>query len=105
MNHYQTTAHESLDESLTLLANSQCRAILEYFHNSSENVASVEDLADEISDNREAEQTVIRLHHSTLPKLADAGIIEYDTRSQTVRYRSDSELESLQNHIVCSIES
>jgi len=28
----------------------------------------------------------VSLHHATLPKLADAGLLEYDPRSKTARY-------------------
>lgn len=37
----------------------------------------------------------IRMHHSTLPKLADGGFIDYDARSGTVRYRERPDVERL----------
>ncbi|MFA9416469.1 hypothetical protein [Natrinema sp. HArc-T2] len=56
-----------------------------------EDVATVEELTenllehDEISDDRR--HITIKLHHVVLPQLAAQGFIEYDDRSQTVRYR------------------
>ncbi|SFS46911.1 DUF7344 domain-containing protein [Halostagnicola kamekurae] len=39
--------------------------------------------------------TRAELHHTHLPKLADAGVIEYDSRTGTVRYRSHDRVEAL----------
>ena len=36
----------------------------------------------------------ITLHHSTLPKLADTDLLDYDPRSKTVRYCGHTEAES-----------
>jgi hypothetical protein len=42
----------------------------------------------------------VHLHHVTLPKLADAGFIDYDPRSETVRYRESDPVEMWLNHVV-----
>ena len=34
-----------------------------------------------------------KLHHVALPKLADAGLVDYDQRSQTIRYCGEPLLE------------
>jgi len=39
------------------------------------------------------------LRHSHLPKLEDAGLVEYDSRSETVRYWSQPSLEELLEHV------
>ena len=41
------------------------------------------------------QQAKITLMHSDLPKLADYGVIEYDRRSETVRYRDRIPIETL----------
>lgn len=41
------------------------------------------------------EWTVTRLHHTHLPKLDRAGVVEYDARSGIVRYRPDHRVEEL----------
>ncbi|WP_232423810.1 MULTISPECIES: hypothetical protein [Haladaptatus] len=35
------------------------------------------------------ERALVQLHHTTLPMLEDVGVIEYDSRSNVIRYRSD----------------
>jgi len=48
------------------------------------------DLADRVaereSDGDDCETVAIALHHVHLPKLAEGGVIDYDPRSETVRY-------------------
>ena len=54
-----------------------------------DDVASVEDLVDALVDHDESvddrRHIAIKLHHVALPKLAEAGFIEYDARTQTAR--------------------
>lgn len=68
-------------------------AVLGYFHSHSIEVATIDDLVSYIraQDEPRANDTQIAtyLHHITLPRLADAGCIDYDTRSNTARYRRD----------------
>ena len=37
----------------------------------------------------------VNLQHHHMPKMADAGIIDYDIRSQMIRYHGDEALEDL----------
>lgn len=99
---HQSPGETEVDELLTVLANQQCRAIVGYFRDSSEDVASLDDLASHVrseesgaADQRGKQSVTIRLHHATLPRLADAGIVDYDARSRTVRYRGHTLLEPL----------
>ncbi|WP_458204681.1 DUF7344 domain-containing protein [Haladaptatus sp. NG-SE-30] len=39
------------------------------------------------------------LHHTHLPKLADANIIDYDTRSESIRYWGQPVLEEYAEHV------
>lgn len=43
----------------------------------------------------ERDQLAVKLVHSHLPKLAEYGVIEYDPRSGTVRYRPDEQVETV----------
>lgn len=102
MDHQPSFNAETSDSPLTVLANPGCRAVLTYFRDTAAEVASVEDLADEINnqDHGGPDLTAVQLHHATLPRLADAGVVEYDARSNAVRYRGHSELESLMDALV-----
>lgn len=65
------------------------RIVIQYFRRQSPEVATVDDLATVVRNQADADEARIALylHHDTLPRLADAGYIEYDTRSNTARYR------------------
>ena len=60
-------------------------------------MASIEELvdyltvheADSVAD-LDTDEVAFSLYHTHLPKLADNGLVEYDMRSRTVRYRGDS---------------
>lgn len=66
-------------------------------------MASVEDLADYIlahdCEVDDVDHVRIALHHRELPNLDDAGIIDYDARGNTVRYRGDSTTEDLLEYL------
>lgn len=90
---------ERLDALLRALANEHHRQVMWYFQTVEDDVAAVTDLIDyvvaEQSGDTTREQVETTLHHVTLPKLADLGVIKYDARSQTVRYYGSSTLERL----------
>lgn len=44
------------------------------------------------------ENVRIDLHHTQVPRLADAGILEYDRRQGTIRFRGDPALEEWAEH-------
>lgn len=89
---------EQLFDTLFLaLADEQRRQVLQYFQTTANNTASVEELITytlkEGSDDESHDQLELMFHHSTLPKLANLGFVEYDDRSQTVRYYGSPVLE------------
>ena len=81
------------DELLTLLADADRRRVIGYFLESTDDVASVEDLA--VAMDGPSDRHRLRLHHAVLPRLAEAGVVEYDGRSETVRYHGSEDLERL----------
>ena len=101
MNRHQSPQSDPLDELLAVLADQHCRETLSYFRDSSTDVASVQDLATDISkeDHGGTKRVANRLHHSVLPRLADIEAVDYDARSRTIRYRGHSELETLLDSI------
>lgn len=71
--------------------------VRQYFDFQTTDVATVEDLTAYIRDRHSSDvdetRLQIRLHHLILPRLGDAGLIEYDARSNTARYRDEREHE------------
>lgn len=82
---------KTLNQLLSALSHEDARGALTYFRETSENVASLNVLAEYIAnsqngcDTSSAERIAIYLHHAGLPKLAEAGVLDYDPRSKTVR--------------------
>lgn len=81
-----------LDDFFEAMADSHRRYVLYYFREN-DDVASIDDLLPFVlahdSEGSDRETVTTRLHHVTLPKLADCGFLEYDPRSGTARYRDD----------------
>ena len=93
-----------LDELLDALGHSTRRRILSHLRD--HGVASLDELATQVAawesgappDEVPAEQrdrAAATLAHTHLPKLAEAGCIEYDARSRTARYGDPSALVDL----------
>ncbi|MFC4550499.1 MULTISPECIES: DUF7344 domain-containing protein [Halorussus] len=91
------------DDLLEILGRSRCRCVLHYFRYRSTDVATLDDVATFALGRAEDEEDDlrVRLHHTTLPRLADAGLVDYDPRSRTVRYRGGNPaVEVWLNHVV-----
>lgn len=96
----------SLEDStpFEVLSKRRRRYALFYLMNTSDSVVELEDLADQIEAwERDADEEVpedhrkrlrAELYHIDLPRLADAGILEFDPRSRMVRYRGDDAYEA-----------
>jgi hypothetical protein len=78
---------ESLDRLLSALSTEPNRRIVQYFRDSSDETVALDDLAGHVSEmaDRPPDRVALRLHHAALPKLAGAGLLEYDRRTQTAR--------------------
>ncbi len=95
----------SLDSKHRLLANRRRRTILGILLEEDEGRIAFSDLATEImaredysidpDDTVDRDKVIIDLHHRQLPRLVDAGVVEYDHRSGLVRYREDDERAAL----------
>lgn len=109
--------HVSDDDPLgavfALLANERSRLVLARFVETGEHVVAFETLVDRVASAERAAETdpdahrrriAMSLHHSVLPKLADAGAIDYDRGRETVRYCSDSRLETVLERVI-AVES
>lgn len=86
----QSMTAAELDSLFGVLADRRRRRLLAYLAGTDDGVATVSELADHVAaDDADPERVTVSLHHAHLPRLEDAGIVEYDARSETVRYRGD----------------
>lgn len=97
---------------LELLADPQRRTVLRHLRETGE--CDVAELIEAIAtdggttaSHRPSHETVsaVELHHSHLPRLADAGIVEYDRTAGVVRYRGTDRLEALLRAVSRHVES
>ncbi|RQH00066.1 DUF7344 domain-containing protein [Natrarchaeobius oligotrophus] len=102
----------SLDLVFNLLANERRRYALYFLYEQQDGVATVEEVTDNVAafENRstgpepqsdleeQKRQIQTELRHVHLPKLEDAGILEHDQRSETVRYWTQPTLEEWLEH-------
>lgn len=97
MNCQEPAQSETVDELLSLLANSDCRTTLAHFRDSSDDEVTLESLANELRGRVADDQARVaqRLHHEALPKLDAVDAVEYDAGSNTVRYRGHDGLETM----------
>lgn len=92
---------DSLDDVFRLLSHRERRYALYYLHSADEDAASFGELADyvvardadSVADLEDGDGTLERLHETHLPKLDDAGVVEYDRQSGDVAYRGSPLLE------------
>ncbi|MFC4541473.1 hypothetical protein ACFO5R_05985 [Halosolutus amylolyticus] len=103
-------ATPSLDLIFDILSNRHRREVLYHLNDRPDGVATVDELTDTVAArehesgraDRDAdeERNLIRteLQHVHLPKLEDAGIVEHDRRSETVRYWTQPSLEEWLEH-------
>ena len=84
-----TTDYDAQSVVYDVLASAWRRQVLRSLVVGEGDVTPVEELVDELLDHDETDddrqQVAINLHHVTLPKLAEAGFIEYDAQTQTAR--------------------
>lgn len=109
----QITQSISTEKALEIVAKSECRSILTRLRDSEDNVLAVGDLVNHItSENPPPEPTgperteriVLRLEHNHLPRLANTGLIEYDDRTDTVRYHPNERVEKLHQFVTAELD-
>ena len=93
--HSQQTA--DTNDLLRICARQYCRPLLLYFRKSSTETVGLSTLIDDIVKQAHGgrEQVSLQLRHSVLPCLTEIGYLDFDERSDTVRYYGHSELETL----------
>lgn len=97
----------SRDEVMWILSDPDRRAMLRYVDAAPEPVASLQDLMTHVADSRAAgggvrpteRQVKIALLHVHIPALTNAGVAEYDLRSEQLRYLGNERLDGLLDRI------
>lgn len=95
--------HEiSVETALDLVADDERRRVLAGLLDHPDDVVSVQELADQMpvlspggAVATETDRSRAKLKHQILPRLDDANVVEYDWRSETVRYHPNDRLERL----------
>lgn len=89
----------ALDDGIGLLASARCRCILYHFVGSDVDTASLDELCTHVlqydPDASDEKSVATGLYHNSLPKLDAAGVIDFDGRSETIRYRGMEDLEPI----------
>ncbi|MFC4451907.1 DUF7344 domain-containing protein [Halorussus aquaticus] len=89
----------TLNEALDLLRDQQRRYVLKKLRATDEGVAVIDELVEYLlthdPDADDRDQVALMIHHKTLPRLADAGVIDFDARSDTVRYHGSEVVDDL----------
>lgn len=102
-NHGDTAGGDEFHRLSTLfliLSNRERRVALHILRDRRGERVEIRDLAEEIAASRASDGSVdptkveLTLRHAHCPKLANAGIVEYDDQRGTIRYEGDSLLES-----------
>ncbi len=93
-----------IDESLNIVANKQRRKLLYTLRELEGYNLSYDELAEQMIEQdrmreEEKERFMASLAHNHLPKIADAGIIEYDEGEGEVSYVVDEDFEELLDFI------
>lgn len=93
----------SIDATLRALADEHRRVTIRYLMGTPDGTASFDELRDHVTAHSSGDDgprdVAIRLHHVHLPLLVDADIVDYDPRSETVRYRAASLVENVLSSI------
>lgn len=97
-------ANISLDGRLGVLADARRRMVLRFLSDQPDNVSSIDEVGRYLDSKggwtnsergQTPEQLEIELQHRQFPKIADAGLSEYDVRGGRVRYCPDEATERL----------
>lgn len=101
----RSTGLASRDDLLSILSSECAQDVVQYFQESPEQVAELVELADFVATRKDdpafddPDRVSIYLHHVCIPKLCEAGIVDYDLRHNTVRYRGHPLVETHSNFL------
>ncbi len=82
-----------LDQTFETLSDEQRRHVLYYLAESSDGTATVGELVELLGG--DSFRTEVRLRHVHIPHLRSTAVVDYDGRTETVRYQGSSLLERI----------
>lgn len=89
----------TFDRTLELLADRRRRQVLKTLRETPGEAASVDDLARDLvarsPDDLARDRVRVALHHRTLPKLDEASVVDFDSRTDVARYHGDQLVEDV----------
>lgn len=97
----------SVDSLLDLLGHPHRRAVLRTLLEAPDDVVAADELIGRLQDREESrtgerpswEHLTVALHHVHVPKLSDAGVVEYDAAGGRYVYRPRDRLETWLDHV------
>lgn len=96
---------------LEVFADDERRQVVEYLVDHPENTVSLDFLADQVTSEPSASTSsayqtngLALLKHKHLPRLEEVGLIDYDWKSETVRYHPNYQVERLLEFIRSELE-
>ena len=103
----------STETAITMIADFRRRKVLRHLMENGDGAITIDELVAGIEDDVSPptgatgdveERLLIELHHTHLPKLAEAGMIDFDERSETIRYRPQKDIEALLGFVEETLE-
>lgn len=101
------------DTALEVLADPLRRSLVTQLVDGHENVTTLAELVDRITPGNPPPESPgvtrhdalrLELVHTHLPTLEDAGVVEYDARTGTIRYHPDERVEKLLEFVTAELE-
>lgn len=108
-----STHSASTENILRIVANQRRRSILDHRITSERDTLSVDSLVEHVSPENPPprsgvpsgpERIRLELRHNHLPTLEDAGLVEYDDRTEPIRYQPTERVEKLYRFVATELE-
>lgn len=106
----RTTRADRADELLHLSSDPRRRTLLRHLVSTDHDATTVAELAAVVAateggrDRGDVDEAAVSLKHCHLPKLDGAGFVDYDERSDVVRYDGHDDLEALLQFVADRLE-
>lgn len=101
-------SHLPLDEMLDLLTDRTRRSFLHCLAEEADPTISLDDAAAYVANHIEKESGAntdenkikAKLHHHHIPRLKVSSLVDFDERTETIRYHENERLEEFHNHLL-----